>query len=65
MFWVCGKGPKKVSSFMISRTIEFKELIRRVSSQKQKLDEFFINENEKYYLRSLGEDERKDISDIR
>lgn len=40
----------------------FDELIRRASQEKQ--TDFFIDENEKYYLRSLGKDERKEIANI-
>lgn len=45
-----------------TRTLPFDKFIRRASQNKQ--IEFFIDENEKYYLRSLGTDERKDIANI-
>ena len=49
---------------LFTRSLSFYELIERAST-KDKLKEFFINENEKYYLRTLGVDERKDVSDIK
>ncbi|XP_062045621.1 tRNA wybutosine-synthesizing protein 5 isoform X2 [Lepus europaeus] len=45
------------------RTLPFDELVQRAAEEKHK--EFFISEDEKYYLRSLGEDPRKDVADIR
>ena len=56
-----GHSLAKIFSFY--RTLPFSELIKRASETTQK--EFFISENEKYYLRSLGADERKDIADIK
>lgn len=44
-------------------SLPFNEFINRAS--KQSNTEFFIAEDEKYYLRSLGNDERKDVSDIK
>ncbi|XP_041433025.1 tRNA wybutosine-synthesizing protein 5 isoform X3 [Xenopus laevis] len=44
------------------RTLPFDTFVKRAA--KEKHTEFFISENEKYYLRSLGEDPRKDIADI-
>ena len=29
------------------------------------LDNYFVDANEKYYLRSLGDDDRKDVADIK
>ena len=49
--------------FYSSSSLPFNELIKRASQTKQ--SEFFIDENEKYYLRSLGDDERKDVADIK
>ena len=47
----------------IKSTLPFNELIKRASQTVQ--TEFFQSENEKYYLRSLGTDERKDVADIK
>lgn len=47
------------------RTLPFDELIQRASQEQSDLTDFFISKNEKYYLRSLGEDERKDVADIK
>lgn len=38
-------------------------MVQRATEEKH--EEFFISEDEKYYLRSLGEDPRKDVADIR
>ncbi|KAG8558888.1 hypothetical protein GDO81_017176 [Engystomops pustulosus] len=46
----------------IYRSLPFDVFVHRASAIKHK--EFFISEDEKYYLRSLGEDPRKDIADI-
>ncbi|GAB5575865.1 tRNA wybutosine-synthesizing protein 5 [Prionailurus iriomotensis] len=45
------------------RTLPFDKLVQRAAEEKH--EEFFISEDEKYYLRSLGEDPRKDVADIR
>ncbi|KAL4217029.1 tRNA wybutosine-synthesizing protein 5 [Mactra antiquata] len=45
------------------RSLLFSELVKRASTQKQ--EDFFIDETEKYYLRALGDDPRKDIADVR
>jgi tRNA wybutosine-synthesizing protein 5 len=47
------------------RTLPFDELIERASYDKKELSDYFISKNEKYYLRSLGDDERKDVADIK
>lgn len=47
----------------VYRSLPFNEFIQRASMEVN--SDFFICENEKYYLRSLGNDERKDVSDIR
>ncbi|XP_053452826.1 tRNA wybutosine-synthesizing protein 5 isoform X2 [Nycticebus coucang] len=52
-----------ISKNFIYRTLPFEELVQRAAEEKHK--EFFISEDEKYYLRSLGEDPRKDVADIR
>ncbi|EAW70193.1 hypothetical protein FLJ37953, isoform CRA_c, partial [Homo sapiens] len=44
-------------------TLPFDQLVQRAAEEKHK--EFFVSEDEKYYLRSLGEDPRKDVADIR
>jgi hypothetical protein len=61
-----GKITSRALSLSLSlfRTLNFCDLIKRASS-KEKLTEYFLSENEKYYLRSLGDDERKDISNIK
>lgn len=52
-----------ISKNFVYRTLPFDELVQRAAEEKHK--EFFISEDEKYYLRSLGEDPRKDVADIR
>ncbi|XP_059783321.1 tRNA wybutosine-synthesizing protein 5 isoform X2 [Balaenoptera ricei] len=52
-----------ISKNFVYRTLPFGKLVQRASEEKHK--EFFISEDEKYYLRSLGEDPRKDVADIR
>ncbi|XP_040213122.1 tRNA wybutosine-synthesizing protein 5 [Rana temporaria] len=44
------------------RSLPFDVFVHRASEDKH--TDFFISEDEKYYLRSLGEDPRKDIADI-
>ncbi|CAH2306031.1 tRNA wybutosine-synthesizing 5 isoform X1 [Pelobates cultripes] len=46
----------------IYRTLPFNKFVHRAAENKH--NEYFISEDEKYYLRSLGEDPRKDIADI-
>ncbi|XP_056390100.1 tRNA wybutosine-synthesizing protein 5 isoform X2 [Hyla sarda] len=46
----------------IYRSLPFDVFVHRAAENKHK--EFFISEEEKYYLRSLGEDPRKDVADI-
>ncbi|XP_075036199.1 tRNA wybutosine-synthesizing protein 5 isoform X2 [Mixophyes fleayi] len=46
----------------IYRSLPFNVFVRRAAENKH--TDFFISEDEKYYLRSLGEDPRKDIADI-
>jgi tRNA wybutosine-synthesizing protein 5 len=54
-----------IHSFFISnRSLPFDEFIRRASLSEQS-DEYFIDNHEKYYLRSLGSDERKDAANIK
>ncbi len=47
----------------VYRSLSFKEFIKRASNSIN--TDFFISPDEKYYLRSVGEDERKDVSDIK
>jgi len=44
------------------KTLGFDEFLRKVSNNEH--DDYFLTSNEKYYLRSLGEDPRKNIADI-
>ena len=44
------------------KTLEFDKLLHRASIFKQ--EEYFLHPHEKYYLRSLGDDPRKEIADI-
>ncbi|XP_035161131.1 tRNA wybutosine-synthesizing protein 5 isoform X3 [Callithrix jacchus] len=46
-----------ISKNFVYRTLPFDQLVQRAAEKKHK--EFFISEDEKYYLRSLGEDPRK------
>ncbi|XP_007933519.1 tRNA wybutosine-synthesizing protein 5 [Orycteropus afer afer] len=52
-----------ISKNFVYRTLPFDKLVQRAAEENHK--EFFISEDEKYYLRSLGEDPRKDVADIR
>ncbi|XP_075009691.1 tRNA wybutosine-synthesizing protein 5 [Calonectris borealis] len=52
-----------LSKNFVYRTLPFDVFVRRAAEVKHK--EYFLSENEKYYLRSVGEDARKDIADIR
>ncbi|XP_077996934.1 tRNA wybutosine-synthesizing protein 5-like [Glandiceps talaboti] len=45
------------------RTLTFSELVKRASQVKQ--TDYFVHPDEKYYLRSLGNDTRKDIADVK
>nr|XP_039248683.1 tRNA wybutosine-synthesizing protein 5-like [Styela clava] len=45
------------------KTLPFKELVRRAAENKH--EEYFISDNEYYYLRSLGTDVRKDVADVK
>lgn len=44
------------------KTLPFCQFVKRASEDVH--DEYFLSPEEKYYLRSLGDDPRKDISDI-
>lgn len=52
-----------ISKNFVYRTLPFNKLVQRAAEETHK--EFFISQDERYYLRSLGEDPRKDIADIR
>ncbi|XP_059134081.1 tRNA wybutosine-synthesizing protein 5 [Peromyscus eremicus] len=52
-----------ISKNFVYRTLPFNKLVQRAAEETH--EEFFISEDEKYYLRSLGEDPRKDVADIR
>ncbi|XP_006029824.1 tRNA wybutosine-synthesizing protein 5 isoform X1 [Alligator sinensis] len=52
-----------LSKNFVYRTLPFDTFVQRAAEVKH--TEYFISEDEKYYLRSLGEDPRKDIADIR
>lgn len=69
---VLGETPVKVHVSPVSKmdflkknfqykTLSFDEFLKRASGSSS---EYFICAGEKYYLRSLGDDPRKDISDI-
>ncbi|CAH1788010.1 unnamed protein product [Owenia fusiformis] len=45
------------------KTLAFDEFIKR--STEEKHTDFFFQDDERYYLRSLGDDPRKDIADIK
>nr|XP_061799673.1 tRNA wybutosine-synthesizing protein 5-like [Nerophis lumbriciformis] len=47
----------------VYRTLPFDEFVRRTSEEKHA--DFFLCEDESYYLRSLGEDVRKDPANLR
>ncbi|XP_053134601.1 tRNA wybutosine-synthesizing protein 5 isoform X3 [Hemicordylus capensis] len=52
-----------LSKNFVYRTLPFDVFVRRAAEAKH--TEYFIAEDEKYYLRSLGEDPRKEIADLR
>ncbi|XP_074685632.1 tRNA wybutosine-synthesizing protein 5 isoform X3 [Strix aluco] len=52
-----------LSKNFVYRTLPFDVFVQRAAEVKHK--EYFLSEDEKYYLRSVGEDARKDIADIR
>ncbi|XP_061580310.1 tRNA wybutosine-synthesizing protein 5 [Cololabis saira] len=47
----------------VYKTLQFKEFVKRASEKKHA--DFFLSEDESYYLRSLGENARKEPADIR
>ncbi|XP_017694471.1 PREDICTED: tRNA wybutosine-synthesizing protein 5 isoform X3 [Lepidothrix coronata] len=52
-----------LSKNFVYRTLPFDVFVRRAAEVNHQ--EYFLSEDEKYYLRSVGEDARKDIADIR
>ncbi|XP_036966377.1 tRNA wybutosine-synthesizing protein 5 isoform X2 [Acanthopagrus latus] len=56
------KGGDKELHLFIHRTLPFDEFVKRASEKKH--SEFFLCEDESYYLRSLGEDVRKEPADL-
>ncbi|XP_028291729.1 tRNA wybutosine-synthesizing protein 5 isoform X4 [Gouania willdenowi] len=46
----------------VYKTLPFNEFVKRASENKH--TDFFLSENESYYLRSLGEDVRKEPADL-
>ncbi|XP_078084937.1 tRNA wybutosine-synthesizing protein 5 [Mustelus asterias] len=52
-----------INKNFIYRTLPFDVFVKRAAEPAQA--EYFISQDEKYYLRSLGVDPRKDIADIR
>ncbi|XP_060112990.1 tRNA wybutosine-synthesizing protein 5 [Heteronotia binoei] len=52
-----------LSKNFVYRTLPFDVFVKRAAEAKH--TEYYISEDEKYYLRSLGEDPRKDIADLR
>ncbi|KAK2142481.1 hypothetical protein LSH36_950g00055 [Paralvinella palmiformis] len=51
-----------ISKNFVYKTLPFRLFVQRVSQEKQQ--EYFLSENEKYYLCSLGANPRKDVADI-
>ena len=50
-------------SLFKNSSLPFNEFIKRASQDTQ--TDYFIDKDEKYYLRSLGNDERKDVADLK
>ncbi|KAM9486998.1 tRNA wybutosine-synthesizing protein 5 [Clarias gariepinus] len=48
----------------IYRTLPFDKFVQRAAAEEEH-EEFFISKDESYYLRSLGEDARKEPADLR
>lgn len=51
-----------INKNFLYRTLPFSELVKRAS--KEINEDFFISPQEKYYLRSLGDDPRKSVADV-
>ncbi|GFR63638.1 tRNA wybutosine-synthesizing protein 5 [Elysia marginata] len=51
-----------INKNFVYRSLPFGEFVRRASQEEQ--TDFFIDATEKYYLRALGKDPRKDVADI-
>ncbi|XP_028925676.1 tRNA wybutosine-synthesizing protein 5 isoform X1 [Ornithorhynchus anatinus] len=58
-------GPQMdfISKNFVYRTLPFDTFVQRAAEEKHA--SFFISEDERYYLRSLGDDPRKDAADVR
>ncbi|CAE1259505.1 TYW5 [Acanthosepion pharaonis] len=52
-----------INKNFLYRTLPFGELVKRAS--KEINEDYFISPDEKYYLRSLGDDPRKSVADVR
>lgn len=51
-----------INKNFVYRSLPFGEYVQRAAEELH--DEFFLSEDEKYYLRALGDDPRKDVADI-
>lgn len=51
-----------INKNFLYRSLPFDEFVQRASQEQH--SDFFIDETEKYYLRALGDDPRKDIANI-
>lgn len=61
---VCPTGKMDfIHKNFVYKTLPFSHFVKRASEDVH--EEYFLCPEEKYYLRSLGDDPRKDISDIR
>ncbi|KFM79069.1 tRNA wybutosine-synthesizing protein 5, partial [Stegodyphus mimosarum] len=47
------------------KKLSFNQLLKRATQKEHLEGDYFISKNERYYLRSVGKDVRKDIADIR
>ncbi|XP_042350592.1 tRNA wybutosine-synthesizing protein 5 isoform X2 [Plectropomus leopardus] len=56
------KGGDKELHVFSHRTLPFRDFVKRASERKH--SDFFLCEDESYYLRSLGEDVRKEPADL-
>ncbi|XP_076306272.1 tRNA wybutosine-synthesizing protein 5-like [Tachypleus tridentatus] len=52
-----------INKNFLYRTLPFNEFIARAAEEKH--SNYFLDEKEVYYMRSLGDDPRKDVADIR
>ncbi|XP_005099470.1 tRNA wybutosine-synthesizing protein 5 [Aplysia californica] len=51
-----------INKNFVYRSLPFDEFVKRASQEEH--EDFFISNSEKYYLRALGDDPRKDVADI-